>query len=88
MINLLQLPGGSESQQVMLQVRFAEVNRRAISELGLNLFVNRTGWAGRATTQQFAAPDFDEDETTFADFLNLFFFSETEGVGGVLRALK
>ena len=28
-INLLQLPGGSESQQVMLQVRFAEVNRRA-----------------------------------------------------------
>ena len=35
-INLLQLPGGSESQQVMLQVRFAEVNRRAISELGLS----------------------------------------------------
>ena len=26
-INMLQLPGGSESQQVMLQVRFAEVNR-------------------------------------------------------------
>ena len=35
-INLLQLPGGSESQQVMLQVRFAEVNRRAIAELGVN----------------------------------------------------
>ena len=27
-INMLQVPGGSESQQVMLQVRFAEVNRR------------------------------------------------------------
>ena len=26
-INMLQLPGGNESQQVMLQVRFAEVNR-------------------------------------------------------------
>ena len=25
---MLQLPGGNESQQVMLQVRFAEVNRR------------------------------------------------------------
>ena len=24
---MLQLPGGNESQQVMLQVRFAEVNR-------------------------------------------------------------
>ena len=27
-INLLQVPGGNESQQVLLQVRFAEVNRR------------------------------------------------------------
>ncbi len=33
-INLLQLPGGTESQQVMLQVRFAEVNRSAMQELG------------------------------------------------------
>jgi len=87
-INLLQLPGGSESQQVMLQVRFAEVNRRAISELGLALFVNRTGWAGRSTTQQFAAPDFREGDLVFSDFLNLFFFSHTQGIGGVLRALK
>ena len=31
---MLQLPGGSESQQVMLQVRFAEVNRQALTELG------------------------------------------------------
>ena len=30
-INLLQVPGGSESQQVMLQVRFAEVNRRVLT---------------------------------------------------------
>ena len=36
-INMLQLPGGQESQQVMLQVRFAEVNRRALTELGVNL---------------------------------------------------
>ena len=34
-INMLQLPGGAESQQVMLQVRFAEVNRRAFTELGV-----------------------------------------------------
>ncbi len=33
-INMLQLPGGNESQQVMLQVRFAEVNRSALKELG------------------------------------------------------
>ena len=56
-INMLQVPGGSESQQVMLQVRFAEVNRRALTELGVNLFVNRERFAARSTTQQFSAPD-------------------------------
>ena len=40
-INLLQVPGGSASQQVMLQVRFAEVNRRTLQELGLSLFALR-----------------------------------------------
>ena len=40
-INLLQVPGGSDSQQVMLQVRFAEVNRRALTEAGLSLFLTR-----------------------------------------------
>ena len=29
-VNLLQLPGGSDTQQVMLQVRFAEVSRTAL----------------------------------------------------------
>jgi len=87
-INLLQLPGGTESQQVMLQVRFAEVNRSALEELGASFFVNRANWAGRVTTQQFAAPDFEEDRLVFSDFLNIFVFSRGEGIGGVLRALR
>ena len=61
-INMLQVPGGSESQQVMLQVRFAEVNRKALTELGINLFVNRERFAARSTTQQFAAPIFDDEK--------------------------
>src|SRR4030095_13816312 len=40
-INLLELPGGSKNQQVLLEVRVAEVNRRAIKELGINLFSTR-----------------------------------------------
>jgi pilus assembly protein CpaC len=58
-ISMLQLPGGNESQQVMLQVRVAEVNRRALTEAGLNLFAMRQDILARSTTQQFAAPDFD-----------------------------
>jgi pilus assembly protein CpaC len=52
LINLLQVPGGSESQQVMLQVRFAEVNRRALTEAGLGLFLTRNRFLARSTTQQ------------------------------------
>jgi pilus assembly protein CpaC len=90
-INLLQVPGGSESQQVMLQVRFAEVNRRALTELGLSLFTLRSRFAARSTTQQFAAPDFSEEAESglaFSDYLNIFFFDFQEGIGGVLRALE
>jgi pilus assembly protein CpaC len=87
-INMLQLPGGNESQQVMLQVRFAEVNRSALKELGINLVANRVDWAGRTTTGQFSAPTVDNAATTFSDFLNIFFFSKREGIGGVLKALE
>ena len=53
-INLLQVPGGSESQQVLLQVRFAEVNRRVLQEVGLSMFLAKQNWAARTTTQQFS----------------------------------
>jgi pilus assembly protein CpaC len=95
LINMLQLPTGQESQQVMLQVRFAEVNRRALTELGANFFLSRRNWTGRSTTQQFAAPGFDEGETpadpldvVFSDFLNLFIFQREEGLGAVIKALQ
>jgi pilus assembly protein CpaC len=89
-INMLQLPGGHGSQQVMLQVRVAEVNRRALQELGANLFMFRQNWAGRSTTQQFPAPDFDEQRggLVFSDFLNIFVFYRKEGPGAVIRALE
>ncbi len=53
-VNMLQLPGGSPSNQVMLQVRFAEVNRNAFLQAGLNLFAAHEAFAARSTTQQFA----------------------------------
>jgi pilus assembly protein CpaC len=90
-VNLLQVPGGSDSQQVMLQVRFAEVNRKKVLEAGLSLIAHRTDFSGRTTTQQFAAPDIDESKPApivFSDFLNLFLFDKTHGIGGVLKALQ
>jgi pilus assembly protein CpaC len=103
-INMLQLPGGAESQQVILQVRFAEVNRRAMTELGVSFFTGPTGYkgyVGRATTQQCPAPEFDglsrteengqvtaSGELTFSDFLNLFVFNTKYNVGALVKALQ
>jgi pilus assembly protein CpaC len=92
-INMLQLPGGQGSQQVMLQVRFAEVNRAAMKELGASLLLSAQRFTGRSTTQQFSAPDFDDKQgdvgsLVFSDFLNLFFFDRKEGIGGVVKALE
>ena len=90
-INLLQVPGGIDTQQVLLQVRFAEVNRQALTEAGVSLFTGVAGykdWIGRSSTQQFAAPTFDTDQLTFSDFLNLFVFNTKYNVGGLLKALQ
>lgn len=90
-INMLQVPGAIDAQQVMLQVRFAEVNRRVITELGASIFTGAAGarnWIARGTTQQFPAPDFEGSELQFSDFLNLFLFNTNYNVGTVIRALK
>jgi pilus assembly protein CpaC len=89
-INLLSLPGGTRSQQVMLQVRFAEVKRNAIKELGASFF-SGDRLTSRITTQQFSAPRFDDeraDGITFSDFLNLFLFDRQERLGVVIKALE
>jgi pilus assembly protein CpaC len=61
-VNLLKQQEGVASNQVMLRVRFAEVSRSALTELGANLFTGPGGfhdYVARSTTQQFAAPDFE-----------------------------
>ena len=104
-VNLIQLPGSGTSEQVLLQVRFAEVNRRALREVGVSLFTSPIGFhdvVGRTSTQQFAAPSYDNlsttkvggelvsssGEITFSDFLNLFFLSNRYDFGVLVRALK
>jgi pilus assembly protein CpaC len=105
-VNLLKQREGVASNQVMLRVRFAEVSRNALQELGVNLFTGATGYKdviARTTTQQFAAPNFDEmsrtsdldnhltgasGKFTLSDFLNLFVFSNKYNVGAVVKALE
>jgi pilus assembly protein CpaC len=61
-VNLLRLQETQASNQVLLRVRFAEVSRSAMTELGVSLFTSPTGIKNniaRTTTEQFPAPSFE-----------------------------
>jgi pilus assembly protein CpaC len=91
-VNLLKQQDGVSTRQVLLRVRFAEVSRSALTELGVTLAANgfKDGrWFGRSTTQQFAAPTWDQDgKFVFSDFLNLFLFDSKNELAGAIRALQ
>jgi pilus assembly protein CpaC len=62
-VTLLQAQPGPPTQQVMLRVRFAEVSRSAISELGASFFTSPTGvenTLGRIATPQAPGPTYTE----------------------------
>jgi pilus assembly protein CpaC len=92
-------PVGAE--EVLLQVRFAEVDRTALTQLGLNLFSTGSGnTIGSTTTGQFGGAHFDPltdsrgssapspTTTTISDALNLFFFNPQVHLGAVIKALQ
>jgi pilus assembly protein CpaC len=88
-VNLLKMQEGIASNQVMLRVRFAEVSRSALQELGASYFANgyKQDWFGRAGSQQFPGPEFEDGKLLFSDFLNLFVFNAKEGLGATIKAL-
>jgi pilus assembly protein CpaC len=96
-VNLLHQAEGLASNQVMLKVRFAEVSRNALQEVGASLFSDgNNNMFGRTTTGQFSAPYFDKNQPSaalgetlvFSDYLNLFLFDAKNKVGAVVKALQ
>ena len=80
----------------MLKVRFAEVSRNAMQELGVNLFTGATGYkdGSRARPQHGTRPHQTPRRTstttgpgkfTLSDFLNIFVFSNKYNIGSVVR---
>jgi pilus assembly protein CpaC len=69
-VNLLAAQPGPPSSQVLLRVRFAEVNRSAMTEAGMSIFTSPLGIhnnIGRVTTEQFPSAGFKELEWSKAD---------------------
>ena len=93
-VNLLQVEVGPVDAQVLLKVRFANVDRSASKDLGANLFSTGGlgGTVGTASTGQFSAPNVQHNSgtTTFtlSDALNLFLFRPDLNLGATLRLLQ
>ena len=94
-VNMLRVQESTASNQVLLRVRFAEVSRSAITDLGASLFTGANGYKdvlARSTTST-PAPVFDNSDPTreklvFSDFLNLFLFDAKHQLGTVIKALQ
>ena len=55
-INLLQLPPPPDTEQILLQVKFADVDRAAVQQLGINILsTGATNTLGSISTQQFGS---------------------------------
>jgi len=97
-VNLLQTPPPPDPRQILLQVKFASIDRVALKELGFNLFSNNAKGVGAVATEQFQAPRFsplqfqggiaNNPSVNFADLLNLFVFRPDLNIGATIRALQ
>lgn len=95
-VSLLQVNQAPQASQVLLRVRFAEVSRSAMTDLGASIYGDGAkNLIGRSTTGQFGQPaQFDQQDPmvgqsqVFSDFLNLFLFSYKHQVGAVIKALQ
>ena len=97
-INLLQAPPPPEPRQILLQVKFASIDRVALTEVGFNLFSRNPKVIGELTTEQFQSPrfsqlqfqnqEFTNSTINFADLLNLFAFRPDLNIGATIRALQ
>jgi pilus assembly protein CpaC len=101
-VNLLQAPP-PDLRQVMLQVKFASIDRTALSQIGVNLFSVNNKLVGTTTTQQFSFPRLGQlqfspgidgrpvlgnQQVTASDLLNLFLFRPDVNIGVTLRLLQ
>jgi pilus assembly protein CpaC len=97
-VNLLQVPPPTEPRQILLQVKFASIDRVALSEFGFNYFSRNGKMLGGVSTQQFAAPrfsqlqfqndDFQNSSLNFSDLLNIFLFRPDLNIGSTIKALQ
>jgi pilus assembly protein CpaC len=92
-VNSLVVPPPPRVKQIMLKVRFAEVDRTKAQQLGFNIFsLGAANTIGSISTQQFSPPTISGASTsptaTFSDLLNIFVYRPDINLGATLKALE
>jgi pilus assembly protein CpaC len=100
-VNNLQIAAAAIEKQILLRVKFAELDRSAASQFAVNLIsTGATNTPGRITTGQFPAPSPSTVTgqnganlnlpTTFniSDALNIFAFRSDLNLGALIKALQ
>ncbi|MDR3719059.1 MAG: pilus assembly protein N-terminal domain-containing protein [Bryobacteraceae bacterium] len=96
-VNLLRVatPGGAA--QILLKVKFADVDRTVASDLGMNLLSTGAGnTVGRVTTGQYSPPTVSassgggatSSSFSLSDALNVFLFRPDLNLGATIKALQ
>ncbi|HXM44049.1 MAG TPA: pilus assembly protein N-terminal domain-containing protein [Bryobacteraceae bacterium] len=94
-VNLLHVVTPAEEPQILLKVRFADVDRSVNSQLGINLFsTGALNTIGGTTTGQFAPPTIavpapgSPVTAAVSNALNLFLFRPDLNLGATIAALE
>lgn len=92
-VNNLQVVATEAEKQIMLRVKFAELNRNLSSQFGVNLIsTGAANTVGTVSTQQFSPPRVataDGSSTfTISDALNIFAFRPDLNLAATVRALQ
>jgi pilus assembly protein CpaC len=100
-VNMIQSPP-ADNRQIMLQVKFASVDRTSLANLGANIFSLSPKLNGSATTQQFpfpslgqlpftqgpGGPQLGNQTVTVSNLLNIFAFRPDLNIGATLALLQ
>ena len=91
-VNLLRVEVPAAEPQILLHVRFADVDRTATSSFGFNLLSTGGKTVGQITTGQFgpATPSISGSavQFTLSDALNIFLFRSDLNLGALVEALE
>ena len=97
-VNNLQFNTPAVDKQILLRVKFAELDRSASTQFGINLIsTGATNTIGRVTTGQFSAPSVSSIEAgsgatnsnfSISDALNIFAFRPDLNLAALIKALQ